>query len=404
MAGSKAGRRVPFMVGVPVSGEYFVGRRDILEKIAALVGGAQEGAINHMLLLGLRRMGKSSILLSVRNQLASEPGVVPVIVNMTGVPTQQRFAEMCMQAVSRAYAGRAGGGGGALLERIGRAVRDGLRGLGDRTEALEASVAEYVRFSIKFSEPSTDEGELVEHALNYPEVLGRDSGLLFVVMIDEFQDVLAWGTPFLSMLRRIIQAQKSVTYIFAGSAPSTMRDMAYNPNTPFYRQLHDMRVGPLPDGEVLEFVRGRFGAAGIAVDADAAGRVCGLSCGFPDYVQRLSFISFMNCVGRAGECTVTLRDIDAAYADMLGQISPDFEAQFSGLSCREREVLIALSRSKSGAASISRAARAPQTSIPRALGRLISKDLVAKQAEHRYRITDPVFADWIVRRYGADFP
>lgn len=106
------------MVGVPVSGEYFVGRRDILEKIAALVGGAQEGAINHMLLLGLRRMGKSSILLSVRNQLASEPGVVPVIVNMTGVPTQQRFAEMCMQAVSRAYAGRAGGGGGALLERM----------------------------------------------------------------------------------------------------------------------------------------------------------------------------------------------------------------------------------------------------------------------------------------------
>ena len=392
------------MVGVPVSGEYFVGRRDILEKIGALVGGAQEGAINHMLLLGLRRMGKSSILLSVRDQLASEPRVVPVIVNVTGVPTQQRFAEMYMPAVSRAYAGRAGGGGGALLERIGRAVRDGLRGLGDRAEALEASVAEYVRFSIKFSEPSTDEGELVEHALNYPEVLGRDSGLLFVVMIDEFQDVLAWGMPFLSMLRRIIQAQKSVTYIFAGSAPSIMRDMAYNPSAPFYRQLHDMRVGPLPDGEILEFVRGRFGAAGIAVDDDAAGRVCGLSCGFPDYVQRLSFISFMNCVGRAGECTVTLRDIDAAYAGMLGQVSPDFEAQFNSLSCREREVLIALSRSKSGAASISRAARAPQTSIPRALGRLISKDLVVKHTEHSYRITDPVFADWIVQRYGADFP
>ena len=333
----------------------------------------------------------------MRDRLADEPGVVPVIVNATGVPTRQRFAELYMQAVSQAYADKMGNK--ALPGRIRRAVEGGLEGLSRRTESIEASVAESVKFGIKFSEPSTDEGELVEHALNYPEVLGASDGLLFVIMIDEFQDLLAWGTPFLAAMRRIVQAQKSVTYILAGSAPSVMRDMAYNPHAPFYRQLHDMHVEPLSEGEVLEFVRGRFGSAGIAIDPATAVHMHTLSCGFPDYVQRLSLISFMGCVEK-DKRAVNLSDIEKAYSDMLAQIEPDFEAQFRGLARGEREVLIALARSRRGIASISRATRSPPTSIPRTIGRLISKDLVKKQAEHRYAITDPVFADWIAKRYG----
>ena len=397
MARSGAGLHVPFMIGVPVSGEYFVGRKDTLRRIGTLVAGAQEGAINHMLLLGLRRVGKSSILLRVRDRLAAEPGVVPVIVNATGVPTRQRFAELYMQAVSQAYADKVGNK--ALPGRIRRAVEGGLGELSGRTESIEASIAESVKFGIKFSEPSTDEGELVEHALNYPEVLGTSKGLLFVVMIDEFQDLLAWGTPFLAAMRRIIQAQKSVTYILAGSAPSVMRDMAYNPHAPFYRQLHDMHIGPLSEGEVLEFVKDRFGSAGVAIDPAAAVHMHAQSYGFPDYVQRLSMISFLRCV-EEGKHAVMLPDIEKAYSDMLAQIGPDFEAQFRSLSRGEREVLIALARSRSGIASISRATRSPPTSIPRTLGRLISKDLVEKRVEHRYAITDPVFSDWIAKRYG----
>ena len=397
MAGSGAKRHVPFVVGVPVSGEHFVGRKDILRRIAILVAGAQNGAINHMMLPGLRRVGKSSLLLCVRDRLAREPGVVPVIVNAAGVPTRQRFAELYMQAVSRAYADKTGDRD--LPRRIRRAVEDALKGPGGGAEGAEASVAESVRFAIKFSEPSTDEGELVEHALDYPEVLGAGSGLLFVVMIDEFQDLLAWGAPFQSAMRRIIQAQKSATYIFAGSAPSAMRDIAHHPSAPFYRQLHDMHVEPLSEDEVLEFARDRFGSAGIEVEPDAAGHMYVQSCGFPDYVQRMSLISFMHCVEEGGRA-VSLPDIERAYSEMLAQIGPEFEAQFGGLSRGEREVLIALARSRDGIASISRAVRAPSTSIPRTLGRLISKDLVKKHLEHRYAITDPVFSDWIVQRYG----
>lgn len=400
-SGRRVKRRAPFALGVPVSGEYFVGRRGILDRIDVLVAGAQHGAINHMLLLGLRRMGKSSILLSAAGRLAAEPGVVPVIVNAAGMPSKRRFAGLYVRAVSDAYASKTGRKD--LLGRVRRAVGDGLKGIADRTGGIEVSVAEYAKFAVKFSEPTADEDELVEDALAYPDTLGAGEGLLFVVMIDEFQDVLAWGAPFLSMMRRIIQAQKSVTYIFSGSAPSVLGDMVHNPNAPFYRQLHEMRVTPLGEDEVQKFLRRRFAVVGIKPEQGAIDRIYELSGGFPDYVQRLAFASYMRCIEEE-KPSVTAADVEGSYPDMLAQIGRDLEAQFNMAPPMERDVLIALAHSKNRAGLLARDLQVPVSSIPRALARLAAKDLVERRPDHRYGITDGVFADWIAQRYGGGLP
>ena len=396
-----ARRHAPFAYGVPVSGEYFVGRRRALDRIDILVAGAQRGAINHMLILGPRRAGKSSILLNAANRLAREQGVVPVIVNAAGVPSKRRFASLYMKAVSEAYDRKVGGK--ALAGGIRRAVRDGLRGFADRTVGIELSVAEYARFAANLSAPAADEDELVEDALEYPNTLGADADLLFVVMIDEFQDILAWGSPFLSMMRRVIQAQKSTTYIFSGSAPSVLSDMIHDPCAPFYRQLHDMRVAPMDEGEVRGFLTRRFAAADMAPEDGATDRIYELSGGLPDYVQRLAFAAYLRCI-EAGKSAVARADIDGAYPDMLAQLGGEFEAKFGAASPMEREVLIALAHSKNRAGLMARALQVPMPSIPRALERLIAKDLVEKQPDRRYRIADGVFADWIAKRYSSDMP
>ena len=394
-------RHAPFAYGVPVSGEYFVGRGRTLDRIDMLVAGAQRGAINHMLLLGPRRAGKSSILLCVANRLANEPGVVPVIVNVAGVPSKRRLASLYMKAVSDAYVRKAGNR--APPGRIMRAVGGGSEGLADRAEGVEVPVAEYARFAVKLPASATDEDELVEDALAYPNVLGADGNMLFVVMIDEFQDILAWGAPFLSMMRRVIQAQKSATYIFSGSAPSALSGMIHDPGAPFYRQLHDMRVAPLDEGEVGGFLTRRFTVVDIEPEADALDLIYELSGGLPDYVQRLAFASYLRCI-EEGKSAVARADIERAYPDMLAQIGGDFEAQFGAASPMEREVLIALAHSRNRAGLIARALQAPTSSIPRTLGRLMAKDLVEKQPDRRYRIADGVFADWIAQRYNGDMP
>lgn len=204
-------------------------------------------------------------------------------------------------------------------------------------------------------------------------------------------------------MRRVIQGQKSVTYILAGSAPSVMHDMAYNPNAPFYRQLYDIRVPPLPASDVSKFLARRFRVAGMAAGQDALEAIWSRSQGFPDYVQRLALRVLVRC-REGGKRSVSAPDVEGAYEDMIARLDFDFVSQFRGLSEREREVLIAMAHSDNGITSIGRRINAPPTSIPITLRRLISKDMAKKHMEHRYMIADPVFADWVRARFNGDLP
>lgn len=400
MAAKTGPRPVPFVNGVPVSGDHFVGREKILNEIGMLVDGARGGAINHMLLLGLRRMGKSSILLSVKEHLGGDKRIVPVIVNASGIPTRRVFAKVYMRAVLDGYLSKAGDG--AQLKKIKAGIKDGLSA-GDWPDQGDASVVEYVKFSIMLSREDCDEEELVEQALGYPEALGSAGGALFVVMIDEFQDMLRFGSRFLTTVRRVIQAQKSVTYILAGSAPFAMRDMVYNPSAPFYRQLYEIHVPPLPADEVFKFLAERFGVTGIAARRDALEAIWEQSLGFPDYVQRLALGTLARC-REGGKRSISASDVEAAYADMIARLGPDFESHLRAHSDREREVLIAMANSDNGVTSIARHINAAPTSIPMTLRRLISKDVVRKHGDHRYMIVDHVFAGWLRSRFGSELP
>lgn len=394
-------KSAPFVSGVPVSGEHFVGRESILGEISMLIDGARDGAINHMLLLGLRRMGKSSILLVAKERLDGEKKVIPITVNAAGIPTRQVFARVYMKAVLDGYLSKTGNK--AIVKKIKDGVKEGLRSAGEWADQVDVSVAEYVKFSIMLSRKDSDEEEIVEQALRYPEALGSDDGTLFVIMIDEFQDLVKLGSQFLITMRRVIQEQKSVTYVLAGSAPSVMRDMAYNPNAPFYRQLYDIRVQPLPADDIFKFLTDRFGVAGARAGQDVLNAIWERSHGCPDYVQRLALRALVRC--REGtRRTISLSDVERAYEDMIARLGFDFESQFRGFSDREREVLIAIAHSDNGVASIAKRINAPLTSIPMALRRLISKDMVRKHMEHRYMIIDPVFADWLRTRFDYDLP
>lgn len=401
MASKTGSKPVPFVNGVPVSGDHFVGREKILNEIGMLVDGARDGAINHMLLLGLRRMGKSSILLSVKKSLDGDKKIIPITVNAAGIPTRQVFARVYMRAVLDGYLSKTGNR--SLLKKIKAGIKEGLKNAGEWADQVDVSVGEYVKFSIMLSRKECDEEEIIEQALGYPEALGSDDGTLFVIMIDEFQDLLKFGSQFLSTMRRVIQEQKSVTYILAGSAPSAMRDMAYNPNAPFYRQLYEIRVPPLPADDVVKFLKKRFDVAGVNVGQDVLEDIWGRSQGFPDYVQRLALRALARC-RESGRRSISASDVEAAYADMIAMLGFDFESQFRGFSERERDVLIAMANSCNGVSSIANRINAAPTSIPMTLRRLISKDMVRKHMEHRYMIVDHVFADWLRSRFGSELP
>lgn len=392
---------VPFIVGKPVTGEYFINREDELSRMISLLSAVKSGSSSNVALIGLRRTGKTSLFENVRLNLMSEEKVVPIVFNCFGISTKVRFSSSFMQEVARSYMEKKKDDR-LYKERIFSLLRKGWESLSKRVSEVDVSIAEYAKFGIKLRQQEVDENELIEIALNYPETLGRSKDVYFVVMIDEFQDTFKWGDDFLKTFRKIVESQKRVAYAFSGSATTVMRGLLYRKRSPFYRQLVEVKVGKLPPKPAKEFVVSRFKKVGMNISEEALDMLLEYSDGYPDYIQRLGLRLHM--IGISQErSSLGKEDIKNAYEEMIQQLDGEFSNYFTGFSDFEREVLIALAHGRTNPSSIAREIRKPITSIPQIVARLINHGIAEKHTKGHYRISDFVFSDWVRRRYPIAF-
>lgn len=388
----------PFIVGKPVTGKYFIDRSTELKKITALLAGTSKGSINNIILLGLRRTGKSSILLNVKTRIDKDKKIVVVIFDAYGVSTKERFARSFMDAILDSYIEKTGNK--EHKKKIKQLLAEGYDKVKNKLADFDIVIAEFVKFHVNLREIKTREDDILENALEYSERLGKEKGISFVLMIDEFQELLKWGEGFLKMFRRLVQSQSHVAYVFSGSAPTIMKEMVYDAKSPFYKQLVEVPVGPLPEKQVTSFVKSRLESVKISVPDGTLGLIYYLTKGLPDYVQRLGLQIYLNCLQ---EDTKTIKDSDVhkAYEEMLVQLDPDFSSLFATFSDLEKEILIALANGNASPVTIAAEIRKPLTTLPKTLTRLVNQDIVEKPQEGRYRIVDAIFSDWVARRHAS---
>jgi hypothetical protein len=98
---------------------------------------------------------------------------------------------------------------------------------------------------------------VVRDLLALPGELGAD-GTLTVVAMDEFQDLLTADDRLDGVFRSVIQHQDGVTYVFAGSSASLMRELFGDRERPFYGQARPLELPPLPEDETFVYVRDRL--------------------------------------------------------------------------------------------------------------------------------------------------
>ncbi|MCJ7506259.1 ATP-binding protein, partial [Candidatus Bathyarchaeota archaeon] len=201
----------PFMIGKPVTGVYFVNRERELGRLLTLARGVEKGGSSNSVLIGLRRTGKTSILENLAIKLESNPRVVPMIINCYGLAVKSRFAKLLVDTAAACYVQKTGDK--AYLERLVKAISERAKAVRDRVSEVKFS-----EFTMRFRDKQTDEDTLIEDALHYAESLATDKSVHFVVMLDEFQDIIRWGDDTLKRIRTIIQSQKRVCYVLAGSA------------------------------------------------------------------------------------------------------------------------------------------------------------------------------------------
>lgn len=387
---------LPFIVGRPVTGRYFINRNEELTQMIGLLSAVKSGSSSNVVLIGLRRTGKTSLFENIRLKLLKDEKIVPILFNSFGISTKARFSRLFMEEVMQSYVEKTGDR--LYGSRLTSFLKKGLEDLSKRLSEVDVSVAEYIRFHAKLKEPKVDEDELIEIAFNYPETLGRSKDVYFVIMIDEFQDTFKWGDEFLKDVRRIIESQKRVAYAFSGSATTVMKNLVYRKRSPFYRQLIEVGIGKLPERLASEFVMSRFKTVGMNLSKEGLDKLMEFSSYYPDYIQRLGLRLYM--IGLANKkSSMTEKDVKEAYEEMIQQLDGEFGNYFVGFSDFEREVLIALAHGRTNPSSIAREIRKPLTSIPQIVTRLINHGIAEKFTKGHYRIADSVFSDWVRRRY-----
>jgi len=380
----------PFIVGRPVRGEYFVDREEELRKLLALVEGVQKGASSNSALIGLRRTGKTSVLENLEVRLRPNAKLVPVIVNCYGIAAKSRLAKVLVDKTIESYVRKTGDK--AYLKRLTKAIGEAAKSAIDRVSEVK-----FAEFSLKLRDKNTEEDSLIEEALQYVESLAQEKNVFFVVMLDEFQDVIRWGDDTLKRIRTVVQSQKRLCYVLAGSATSVMRNLVYDRRSPFYRQLVEIPIKKLDKTTASTFLKRRFALAKMRATDPVIEQITTLSDGYPDYVQRLGLELYLS-IGQGG--SIAEEQVDRAYEDMIVSLDGEFENYFSNFSPLEREILVALATGKIQPSEVAREVRKPIFNISKTLTKLMNYGIIEKPMKGQYRITDPVFADWLNRRFG----
>ncbi len=384
-------REPPFIVGRPVTGEYFVDREDELRRLQTLVKGIQKGASSNSALIGLRRTGKTSILENLEILLKPNAKLIPVIANCYGIAAKSRLAKVLVDKTIESYVCKTGDS--AFLKRITKAI-----GQAAKSAIGRISEVKFAEFSLKLQDKNTEEDSLIEEALQYIEALAQEKDVFFVVMLDEFQDVIRWGDDTLKRIRSVVQSQKRVCYVLAGSATSIMRNLVYDRRSPFYRQLVEIPIKKLDKSIATAFLKRRFECAEMEVADSVIAKIATLSDGYPDYMQRLGLELYL-LIGQG--CMIAEDQVDKAYEDMVVSLDGEFDNYFRNFSPLEREILVALATGSIQPSEVARAVRKPIFNISKTLTTLMNYSIIERPMKGQYRITDPVFADWLNRRFRA---
>jgi serine/threonine-protein kinase len=219
----------------PVTGERFFGRADVLRDLDRKLA---QGA-GHVGIFGLRRIGKTSLLLELQDRLRTRQNVVPVFLDLEASSETAHVAFRIGEELAKALARRSD----VLSERSARRT---LR-LPDHWQdaAPEALI--------------TNVGDNLRNALTG----GALAGTRLVLILDEAEVLLpdvAMPRPYalelFRVLRGVAQETRALTLVLAGvNATPSESPLLGNDDNPLFGLLSVQYLGPLTYEECMQMIR-----------------------------------------------------------------------------------------------------------------------------------------------------
>ncbi len=248
-----------------------------------------------------------------------------------------------------------------------------------------------------FARPGADEARaaLLE-LLDVPLGLHQADGMLTVVCLDEFQDLLVADDALDGLFRSVIQHHTAAAaYVFAGSQPSLMRALFSERERPFYGQARPLELPPLPVDEAAHDIEALINADGLDADG-AVDELLAFTGGHPQRTVLLAHHLYNLLDQPTPPEQLAMAAIDLA----LAETGDAHQAAWDGLGRVERIVLLALADGQAPTGSrVADEHRIARSTLQDALERLLGDDRIVRRADRgRPFLLDPLFGEWLRRR------
>jgi hypothetical protein len=377
-------RKNPFIYGKVVSGEHYFPRTDICPAVAKYIEARQP-----VLILGPRRYGKTSFLGELSQRLRQD-GFDIISIDLLPITSNADF----LSALKSAIAGCRG------LPWWGRAVRF----IGDKLVNLRPYLKPSAEGELEFSfgnRPAAPE-QVKEEILSFLEIVSHvGEKHKLAVFMDEFQQIsqIERAGWLERALRTAIQRQQHVGYLYCGSRRSILQEQFRAESRPFYQQAEFFDFPPPPQGFV-DWLIGRFAAAGIAIAREAALHLLERVGWSPNFAQLVG-----HHVVAEGLAEVRGGDIDAQLEKIIDLSTSTFINQYDSLSPAQKRLIKALAH-RPGVSPYTKTIREScdlsQGRVQSALKSLRDRNLIDVQGKGRgieISFDDPLFQMWLSKKF-----
>ncbi len=381
---------------MPVEGEEFIDRKEMIKEIVDTL--SDKNTRIGFALYGKRRVGKTSILLETRRRLNESDFVVPVYFSIWDLVenTVEEFAKKLSLAILESYKPR-------LLpkHKTINLIKQPFTLLKDLLKEVNLSIKlkEDIEFFLTFKKdinPKTDNGALIDAVFSLSEQLAKETNTRCILMIDEFPSLVELkngskiGESIIRKIRTICETSKHTVLCISGSIRKTMEITVISSTSAFYRQLIVKEVKPLNEEYVTLLINMHL----KNISDDAIRLLYTFTRGVPFYIQFLGKkLEKLDIINK--------EDIENVIDEFLreeGNLL--FREEFKLLSPKERSIAVAIGTGQiSRIADIANAVGETRNVVLRFLNYLQDKNIVIKQ-DKNYFLDDPIFEEWIKRRYG----
>jgi hypothetical protein len=373
----------PFRFGDVATGEHFTDRET---EIAELSNDLRSG--QSVLVLSPRRYGKTSLITAVIDRIRKRHDLV-AYVDLLRTTTKERFASQLAAAL---YAGLT-----PVVERVVHRAGELFQNVPLRPK-ITLNQDGSPSFEFTAAPGTTDIDETIDRLLELPQEVARRRKHRVVLVLDEFQEIVALDPELPARMRATFQFQSDVAHVYLGSRQHLLRIVFTDTNSPLYNSAKVFPLGAIARDAFSRFIAERFASTRVPITQEAIAHLLTITDGHPHDTQKLGYFTWAAAAGESIPANPEL--VDRAFATAITTDTARYTELWDGLTTNQRRLLEALGRARPTEEVLSEEFRrrnrlGAYATVERALDSLIERGLVEREGRSRVMVPDVFLRYWL---------